>query len=128
MISRILFAITVTLTVGLPVLSAQSAKADSGHVKELCKEAQYTAVQKGKIVTITAKGEHNTGGYREAFEKAAITIFPPEFSFYHWRPTGIVSQMITKFTSTTSFPSNKKVDSVKVTDGNGPHQIQVAHK
>jgi len=125
MTTRRFFVTSITLTLGLSVCVAQNTKAGSGHVKELCKEAQYTAVQKGKIVTITAKGDHNTGGYRVAFEKAAITIFPPEFSFYHWRPTGIVPQMVTPFTATTKFSSKKKIDSVKVTDGNGPHQIQV---
>jgi len=126
MTSRILFATTITLTLGFSVCLAQDAKAGSDRGKELCQEAKYTAVQKGKIVTITAKGEHNTGGYRVAFEQAAITVFPPEFSFYHWRPTGIVAEVITPFTATTSFPSKKKVKSVKVTDGNGPHEIQVA--
>jgi hypothetical protein len=125
MTRRMLFVTAITLTLGLPVCLAQDAKSSRGPVKELCKEAQYAAVQKGKIVTITAKGNHNTGGYRVAFEKAAITIFPPAFSFYHWRPTGIVPQMVTPFTATTTFSSKQKVDSVKVTDGNGAHEIRV---
>jgi hypothetical protein len=126
MTGQILLATTLTLTLGFSICSAQNAKTSSDRGKELCQEAKYTAAQKGKIVTITAKGEHNTGGYRVAFEQAAITVFPPEFSFYHWRPTGIVAEVITPFTATTNFSSKKKVKSVKVTDGNGPHEIQMA--
>jgi len=33
--------------------------------------------------------------------------------------------MVTPFTATTKFSSKNKVDSVKVTDENGPHEIPV---
>jgi hypothetical protein len=42
--------------------------------------AQYSAVQKGKTVTVTAKGENNTGGWSNQLTVVADTN-PPEFKF-----------------------------------------------
>ncbi|MGH9512513.1 MAG: hypothetical protein ACRD2U_10305 [Terriglobales bacterium] len=74
---------------------------------ELC-SAEYTAtlvpgLDGPEHIYITAQGMHPTSGYKIIFRTEPEDVYPPEFSLWHIRPTGFVSQMVTPFTETTIF-------------------------
>ncbi len=111
-------------------LSGSTPDAQSGGdgVDELCNEegeVQYTAQQNGGKVTLTARGQHRTGGFAVRFQDTPIDVFPPEYELRHVRPTGMVTQAITPFEQTTRFPAADPVGRVVVHDAQGRHEIEV---
>ncbi len=95
---------------------------------ELCKNANYEAVQSDGKVTILANGEHPTAGWKVAFEQLPIEIFPPQYRLVCFPPGGIVAQVITPFETTTSFAADNPVKQVVVHDNKGQHKIAVQQK
>lgn len=87
--------------------------------------ASYRAEQIPGAVLIFANGVHPTSGYAVFFEKLPIDVFPPEFSLWHVKPSGIVLDVITPFTKYTSFTTKQKIDTVVVHDANGKHEVNV---
>lgn len=92
---------------------------------ELCKNAKYSAKQADGKVTIVAKGENPTSGYKVAFEQLPIDIFPPQHRLVCVKPGGIVLQVITPFEVTTSFKSKAAIKQIIVHDANGQHKVPV---
>lgn len=97
---------------------------DRNLVKEPC-SGDYRARQGCGSVTITATGQHNTGGFHTYFERSLVDVFPPEFALFHDRPTGAVTQVISPFSVDVSFEAKGTVKSVTVHDATGPHEVQV---
>ena len=95
---------------------------------DLCNEfgdVKYSAKWADAKVTLTATGQHRTGGFQVSFRQSPIEIFPPQFSLVHKRPTGIVTQAITPFVATTSFPAAEKPKAITVTDARGRQTVAV---
>ena len=90
----------------------------------LC-SAEYRAQQVPGAVLIFADGIHATSGYQVFFEQLPIEIFPPEFSLWHVAPSGIVLEVLTPFTTYTSFKSSGKIERVVVHDADGRHEVEV---
>ena len=72
---------------------------------ELC-SAEYSAtlvpVPDGTPkVFITAQGVHATSGYEVMFHASPLDVFPPQFSLWHLRPSGPVTDVLTPFTKFT---------------------------
>lgn len=98
-------------------------------VPELC-SAYYSAVQVpipdgARQVFILAQEEHVTSGYTVHFTQSPLDIFPPQFAFWHIKPTGIVLEMITPFSKFTSFNAEDTVKEVVVRDAEGEHRVVV---
>ena len=96
---------------------------------ELC-SAEYSAtlvpVPDGTPkVFITAQGVHATSGYEVMFHASPIDVFPPQFSLWHLRPSGPVTDVLTPFTKFTVFESKETVKSVEIIDASGRHQVDV---
>ena len=87
--------------------------------------ASYRAEQVPGAVLIFAHGIHSTSGYVVFFEQSPIDVFPPEFSLWHVKPSGVVLDVITPFTEYTSFIAKEKIDTVVVHDVNGKHEVPV---
>jgi hypothetical protein len=68
---------------------------------------------------------HPTSGYVVFFEKSPIDVFPPEFSVWHVKPSGIVLEVLTPFNIYTSFKTTGKVERVVVHDADGRHEVEV---
>lgn len=92
----------------------------------LAKNAEYRAEQADGKVTLTARGEHPTAGWKVAFEQLPIEIFPPQYRLVVVQPTGLVAQVITPFEVTTSFEATRPVTNVTIHDARGPHRVPVA--
>ena len=95
---------------------------------DLCNEfgdVKYSAKWADGKVTLTATGQHRTGGVQVSFRQHPIEIFPPQFSLAHKRPTGIVTQAITPFVATTSFAAAQKPKAITVTDARGRQTVTV---
>ena len=90
--------------------------------------AAYRAEQSPDKVVIYATGMRYEAGYKVSFERVGITIFPPQFSFMHEAPSGPANESKSPFTHTTSFETDKKVDSVIIYDADGRHKIPVSQK
>ena len=84
-------------------------------VSEGCREATYRAEQGPRKVTITAEGEHPSLGYKQYFERSLIAVCPPEFTFYHDRPTEPNGYKVIPFKETTSLEATEPVDRVVIT-------------
>jgi hypothetical protein len=120
------------LVLVLPLyISAQANNDSTGMSKpskksnvELCK-ATYRASQDTGYVYIFASGEHGTPGYKTYFKKSKLEIFPPKFSFWHIRPTGIVSEHVVTFSDSIKFRCKDPIKSVTVYDATGKHVIEV---
>ena len=95
---------------------------------ELCREAEYRAEQADGKVTIFAQGEHPTAAWKVAFEQLPIRIFPPQFRLVCFPPSGLAAQVITPFTTQTSFDADQPVKVVIVHDERGQHRVPVAQK
>jgi hypothetical protein len=95
---------------------------------ELCNESgdvKYAATwQKGRL-TLTASGSHPTAGYRIFFEQSMLMIYPPEFILKHQRPTEAAAQVITPFSTQTSFKADEKPQAITVHDARGQSRITV---
>lgn len=101
---------------------------DPGGVNELCNEAGdvgYTATQSGGRVTLTAEGQHLTGGFSVRFEQSPLRIYPPQYVLRHRRPTGMVTEAITPFTISAGFAASETVRAVVVQDARGRHEVTV---
>lgn len=92
--------------------------------RELC-HGEFRAEQKGKTVTIVAKGTHPTGGYKTFFEQSPEKILPPQFVLTHIKPTGIVTQAFVPFEKKASFISSDIIKIVIVRDAKGEHEVSV---
>ena len=93
---------------------------------ELC-AASYRAEQLPGTVVIHATGVHNTTGYRVFFEESPAAVFPPPFLLFHSRPAGIVHNVVTPFSISTSFHADQEVKQVVIQDANGKHTVAVEH-
>jgi hypothetical protein len=96
---------------------------------ELC-SAEYSAtlvpVPDGfPKVFITAQGVHPTSGYEVMFHASPIDVFPPQFSLWHLKPSGLVTDVVTPFTRFTVFEATKEVKFVEITDAAGRHKADV---
>lgn len=87
--------------------------------------ASYRAEQVPGAVLIFAHGVHPTSGYVVFFEKSPIDVFPPEFSLWHVKPSGIVLEVITPFTEYTSFKTKDEIVAVVVYDAHDKHEVKV---
>lgn len=92
---------------------------------ELCKNAKYRAAQADGKVTLYARGEHPTAGWKVAFEQLPIRIFPPQFRLVCFPPNDETAQVITPFETETSFAANQSVRQVVVHDDRGQHKVPV---
>lgn len=90
----------------------------------LC-SASYRAQQVPDAIFIFADGIHPTSGYHAFFEQSPIDVFPPEFILWHVAPSGIVLDVLTPFTTYTSFQSGGKIERVVVHDADGRHDVDV---
>ena len=93
---------------------------------EVAPRAVYTARQAAGQVTVTAKGENPTGGFEVKLFESPLKIWPPQWILAHKKPTGPVTQAITKFEATASFKSDRKVATVIVNDAGGRRTVSVA--
>jgi hypothetical protein len=89
--------------------------------------ANYFAMQFRHTVRIWAFGVNPTGGWSNFFEKAPISIWPPQFLFYSIRPDGPSTDVLTPFLVETEFAAFEPVDSVTVWDAAGAHRVPVAN-
>ena len=94
---------------------------------ELVPRAAYTARQSAGTVTITAKGQHNTGGYETKLFQSPLRIYPPQWMLAHKPPPpdSMVTQAITPFEVTGSFKADAPIASVRVSDAAGQHEVKV---
>lgn len=95
---------------------------------ELCKNAKYRAEQADGKVTLFARGENSSSGWKVSFEQLPIEIFPPQFRLVCVRPTGPAAQVITPFEATTSFSAKQTVQHVSVHDARGRHKVPVQQR
>jgi hypothetical protein len=96
---------------------------------ELC-SAEYTAtlvqVPDGtSIVSILAQGVHPTSGYEVVFHKNPKDVYPPEFSLWHLKPSGVALDVVTPFAKFTSFELRGKVEKINIVDASGSHELHV---
>jgi hypothetical protein len=94
---------------------------------ELAPASTYTARQSAGIVTITANGKHNTGGYETKLFQSPLRIYPPQWLLAHKPPPpdSMVTRAITPFGVTGSFKADAPIASVRVSDAMGPHEVNV---
>jgi len=90
----------------------------------LC-SATYSAQQVPGSVIIVATGYHLTSGFQVFFEKSKIDVFPPEFTLWHVAPSGLVAQMVTPFSTYTSFSAHEAIERVIIHDEQGRHEIHI---
>ncbi len=93
--------------------------------KEMSRAA-YRAEQTPDKVVIHATGVHYEAGNKVSFERVGVTIFPPQFSFMHEPPPEPAIKSESPYTHTTSFETDKKVESVIIYDADGRHKIPVS--
>lgn len=96
---------------------------------ELC-SAQYTATMVqipdgGDEIIIQASGVHSTSGYEVFFQRSPLSIYPPEFSLWHIKPSGPVLDVITPFSKFATFPAPDPVQYVVIHDASGAHTVKV---
>jgi hypothetical protein len=76
-------------------------------------------------VKITAKGQHNTGGYQTKLFQSPLRIYPPQWMLAHKPPDGPATQAITPYEAITSFTATDPIAAVQVTDAAGRHEVKV---
>jgi len=76
-------------------------------------------------VFITAQGVHPTSGYEVMFHQSPMDVFPPQFSLWHLKPTGPVTDVLTPFTKFTVFDAKQEVKTVEIVDAAGRHKVDV---
>jgi hypothetical protein len=101
---------------------------------ELCL-AEYSATEfahdsAGKhfnLISVTAKGFHNTTGYIEFFTRlpSIDPASPPQLILWHIKPTGFVGQVVTPFSVSIDFQDERSHKQVLVLDHQGEHKIDV---
>lgn len=104
-----------------PVPAAQPAA-------DLCRSADYSAVQQNGKVTITATGQHPTAGWQTKLDQLPQRIYPPEFQLLCQAPVGPAAQVITAFETSVEFTASGTVRRVTVVDAGGRHRIPVRQK
>lgn len=87
--------------------------------------AHYVSVQLAGQVFVAAAGTHPTSGYHTSLVELPITVYPPQFRLVCVPPSGIVTQQITPFMVTASFPAQQSVSQVVVWDAAGRHEVNV---
>ena len=87
--------------------------------------AEYRAEQSNKMVIVYAKGNNNTGGWKNELTVVTFDVQPPEFKFTQTRPRGSVTEVITPFSVTATADAPEKIDHVFVTDAAGKHEVPV---
>ena len=94
---------------------------------ELVPRALYAAGQSAGNVTITAKGQHNTGGLETRLFASPLRIDPPQWMLARKPPPpdAMVTQAITPFEATASFKADGPVAAVRVSDAAGLHEVKV---
>jgi hypothetical protein len=91
---------------------------------ELC-VGSYHAQQIGQTVIVVATGAHATSGFQVFLEQSPIDVFPPEFTLWHKKPSGVVLQVITPFSVSAHFATSQPVGKITVHDANGTQTITV---
>jgi hypothetical protein len=89
--------------------------------------AQYDALVFGDTVTVFAVGEQPTTGWKNAFSKSPIAVYPPNFYFTEEPPAGMALQVITPFCVSTDFfyDSGASPSTLKITDASGDHSVSI---
>ena len=80
------------------------------------------------MVTIVAYGHHDTGGYKVELKHKPNDIFTSQYALIHVKPSEPVAQVITPFTASVSFQSKDLLETVKVQDRDGEHEVIVKQK
>lgn len=104
-------------------VTVESAHDDPPEPK-LCPGA-FSAIQRQGRVFIFANGVHPSAGHRTMLAKAAIAIWPPQFSLTCKPPSGASAQVLSPFSAQVSFEAPDPVEAVIITDSNGQHTIKV---
>jgi hypothetical protein len=92
---------------------------------ELAPAAKYTASQTPGEVIIKASGQHPSSNYEAKLFMSPLRIWPPQYLLARHKTGDMGAQVITPFETTASFKSTDKVESVRVTDGAGAHDVPV---
>jgi len=87
--------------------------------------ATYRAEWANKVVTVTASGNNPTPGWKNVLTVLPIDVYPPEFRFTQTPPGGLVPQLVTPFSVSTSAAAPTPIDHVFVIDANGRHRVAV---
>ena len=94
----------------------------------LCRfETTYTATQAHGRVVLRASGEAGSPGWTIRFEQEPQRIWPPQFRLVCERPKGMQPQVMTPFRVERSFKANNRVDTLRVRDARGTHEVRVSH-
>jgi hypothetical protein len=92
--------------------------------KELGRGSYY-AEQVPGVVIIHAVGMTPTPNYRVWLEQGPEDVFPPIHYLYWLPPGGIQLQVLTPFHVYAMFNATETIDTVKVRDADGLHQVKV---
>lgn len=95
---------------------------------DLCRTAEYSAVQQNGKVKVTARGQHPTAGWKTDFEQLPQRIYPPEFKLVCQSPDGPAAQVISPFETSVEFTASGIVRRVTITDARGRHRVPVTQK
>ena len=85
----------------------------------------FYALQDNFLLTIIARGEHNTPGYAAWISFTNIDMIPPEFLLNERLPFRAVPQVITPFEVSTKILLRDRVDKIIVHDSCGQHKVRV---
>ncbi len=85
----------------------------------------FRAEQRDGKVTIRAKGENPSAGFRVRLERLPTRIWPPQYKLVRLAPDGATAQVITPFEVSASFESKAPIPAVIVHDEEGTHRIRV---
>ncbi|MGE0191880.1 MAG: hypothetical protein AB7T63_07525 [Planctomycetota bacterium] len=94
----------------------------------LCSNVSYTARWADGQVTIEAQMDLPTPGYEVRFERSPLRIWPPQHQLICIPPDGLVIQVITPATVTTTFAAAEPPAEVIVRDRQGAHRVPVTTK
>ena len=88
-------------------------------------DGTLSARQVGDVVTVTASGNHSSGGWQARLDPLPQEIHPPIFVLGVKPPDGPSIQVITPFTVRAEFKSGSPVKSVTVNTAKGAVQVAV---
>jgi len=86
---------------------------------------QYRAQQQGSTVVVFAEGETPTPNTKAWLQFGPERIFPPIIELWFQPPSGVQIQLMTPFSVHTSFVSERPLETVKVRDAKGTHEVAV---
>jgi hypothetical protein len=90
--------------------------------------ATYSAVRDAEeVITVTAKGQNPTAGWRNALVVSPRRIYPPQLEFRQKAPDGMAAQVITDYSVSLPYPiaDGREQSSVTVIDAEGVHRVPV---